>query len=328
MKKLFFLAICTFVYAVSFAQTTPMEFLNAVPQPPTNLLCGAGIDEKQRFNEYFAHFDSLYQAKIDEFKAGNNNKYIEEHQDEAVVNSFMKAGYSREDAEKMKNPNLSEQEKIAIANRMMMSKYNMDIDEAKKVAKSDTAAQRRWVKAQSTTMMADAQLNPEGNQKKQLDIKNDLDLQQEMKWLQDKLRAGENKYLEKIREIDVEADSAMSELRPKLEKLQKDLEEGNGSSHQIIDQIVSLRQRYCERFTPTYLETVEGYKGYIAEHMQEYYQLEDMQVKSMERQTGMKNPNYKPGAGPMGMVGSYRSMVGSAFKYNMNADWGAQFIGY
>ena len=149
-----------------------------------------------------------------------------------------------------------------------------------------------------------------------------------MKLLQDKLRAGENKYLEKIREIDVEADSAILELRPKLDKLQKDLEEGNGNSYQIIDQIVSLRQRFCEKFTPTYLETVEGYKGYISEHMQEYYQMEDLQIQSMERQMGMKNPGYQPGAGPMGMVGSYLHLVSAAFKYNLNAEWGAQFIGY
>jgi hypothetical protein len=30
----------------------------------------------------------------------------------------------------------------------------------------------------------------------------------------------------------------------------------------------------------------------------------------------------------MGRVGSYRSLIGDAFKYNLNTDWGAQFIGY
>lgn len=328
MKPLFALALSFLFVSGAFAQITPVDFLGAVPQPPYDP-CKLSLEEKTKFLDNMARFDTIFQAKMDEYQAAGNDKYLEENQDEATVNTLMKAGYSREDAEKMKDlDNMSEEEKIAMANKMMMSKYNMDMDEMKKVADSGTTYQRRWVKAQSTMMMADAQLDPEGNQKKQLDIKNDLELQQNMKFLTDKLRAGENKYQEKIREIDVEADSAMLVLRPKLEKMQKDLEEGNGNSNQIIDQIVSLRKRYCERFTPAYLETVEAYKGYIAEHMQEYFELEEMQVKSMERQTGMKNPDYKPGAGPMGIVGSYRSLVGGAFKYNLNADWGAQFIGY
>jgi hypothetical protein len=305
-----------------------MEFLNAVPQPPYNP-CKLSIEEKTQFFDQMARFDTIYQAKMDEYKEGGNDKYLEDHQDEATVNSLMKAGYSREDAEKMKDlDNMSEEEKLAMANKMMMSKYNMDLDEAKKVAKSDTAAQRRWVKAQSTMMMADAQADLEKNTTKQVEIKNDLELQQEIKMLNDKLRAGENKYQEKIREIDVKADSAMSVLRPELEKLQMDLQEGNGNSNQIIDKIISLRQQYCERFTPSYLETVEGFKGYITEHLKEYSNLEEMQMKSMERQTGMKNPDYKPGAGTMGIVGTYKNLVSNAFKYNLNADWGAQFIGY
>ncbi len=327
MKRIFLMAAGAFFYAISSAQSTPLDFLGAVPQPPYQL-CEAGIQEKMEFLDQFARFDSLLQARMEEYDAKGNDQYMEDHREEAMVNTLMKSGYSREDAVKMTDPNLSEQEKIAIANRMMVSRYNMDMDEAKKVAKLDKAAQQRWAKAQSTGMIAEAQLDPEGNQKKQIEIKGDIELQQNIKYLQDKLRAGENKFLDQIREIDVKADSAMSELRPKLEKLQKALEEGNGDSHKIIDEIVSLRQQYCEKFTPGYLKTIEGFKGYVADHLREYTDLEEMLVESMERQTGIKNPDYKPGQMAMGMVGSYRSLVGGAFKYNLNAEWGAQFVGY
>jgi hypothetical protein len=241
----------------------------------------------------------------------------------------MKAGYSREEAEKMKNlDNLSEEQQEALANQVMMNQYNMSMGEAKKVADYDTASQRRWAKAQSTMMMADAQYDSEKNTKKQLEIKKDLDLQQEIKWLQDKLIAGENKYQDKMRQIDSKADSSMSKLNPLIEKLYKDLNDGNGNSNQIINQIIAIRKEYCEKFTPDYLETVEGFKGYIAEHMEEYSELEEMQVELSERQVGIRNPDFKPGAIAMGRVGSYRSLIGDAFKYNLNTDWGAQFIGY
>jgi hypothetical protein len=331
MKTLLTVNLILLIASGAFAQTTPLEFLNAVPQPPL-VICKAGIEGKIKFQEQLAGFDTIYQAKMNEYKETGNDKHLEDYQDEAIVNMLMKSGYSREDAEKMKNAdNMSEQEKMELANNSQMKNYNMTMDEMsqmKKLAEEDTAALRRKLKAKSTRMMAETQLDQAGNQKKQLETKTDIELRQDMKLLNDKLRAGENKYIEKIREIGLDADSALLILNPKLEKLQKDLSEGNGNSDQIIDEIIGLRKKYCESFTPSYLEIVEGFKGYITEHMQDYFDLEEMQMQEMERQTGMKNLDYKPGAGPMGIVGSYRNLVGDAFKYNLNAEWGAQFIGY
>jgi hypothetical protein len=327
MKRISLFIFIIIFSTLAIGQTTPMEFLNAVPQPPSNL-CITTIENKTQFFDKIAWFDTIYQARMDEYSK-ENEQFQEEHQDEATVNALIKAGYSREDAEKMKDlDNMSEEQQEALANQVMINQYNMTMGEAKKVADYDTASQRRWAKAQSTMMMADVQADSENNTKKQLEIKSDLELQQEIKWLQDKLMAGENKYLEKIRQIDIDADSARLKLNPQIDKLYKDLNDGGGNSKQVIGKIVALRQNYCERFTPDYLETVEGFKGYIAEHMKEYSELEEMQVKLMERQVGMRNPEYSPGIVAMGRVGSYRSLVGDAFRYNLNTDWGAQFIGY
>jgi hypothetical protein len=311
----------------AYSQNTPMEFLNAVPQPPSKL-CELGIEGKMNYLDKLASFDSVFRLKMEELQQGNE-QFQEEHQEEETVNALIKAGYSREDAEKMKNlDKMSEEEQAALANQVMMNQYNMTLGEANKIAEYDTAAQRRWAKAQSTITMVEYQADPEKNTKKQLEIKSDLELQQEIKWLNDKLRAAENKWLDKFLQIDMEADSARSVIDPKIDKLYKDLNEGNGNSEMIIKKIVSLRQQYCEKFTPLYLKTVEGFKGYVAEHMQEYIELEEMQVKLTERQVGIKNPDYKPGMAAMGIVGSYRNVVGEAFKYNLNSDIGAQFIGY
>jgi hypothetical protein len=327
MKRIsLFISIIIFS-KISVGQTTSMEILNTVPQPPSNL-CEATMEQKKQFLDEVARFDSIFRAKMDEDQQGNE-QFHEQNKDEETVNALIKAGYSREDAEKMKNlENMSEEEQEALANQVMMNQYNMTMGEAKKVADYDTASQRRWLKAQSTMMMADAQYDSEKNTKKQLEIKSDLELQQEIKWLQDKLRAGENKYLEKIRQIDIDADSAKAELDPKIENLYKDLNDGGGNSQQVIEKIVSLRRIYCQTFTPDYLETVEGYKGYIVEHIQEYNRLEELQLKLTENQGMLRDPNYKPGKLTMGRVGGYSGMVAAAYKYNLNADWGAQFIGY
>lgn len=312
---------------LAVGQTTPMEFLYAVPQLPSNL-CEATMEQKKQFLDEVARFDSIFRAKMDEDQQ-ENEQFHEQNQDEETLNALIKAGYSREDAEKMKNlDNMSEEQQEALANQVMINQYNMSLGEAQKVADYDTASQRRWAKAQSTMMMADAQADSENNTKKQLEIKSDLELQQEIKWLQDKLMAGENKYLEKIRQIDIDADSARAELDPKIEKLYKDLNDGRGNSQQVIDKIVSLRKNYCIKFTPDYLLTVEDYKGYIVGHFQEYNRLEELQLKLAENQGMLKDPNYKPVKYAMAKVGGYSGMVADAYKYNLNADWGAQFIGY
>jgi hypothetical protein len=327
MKRITAIIPIFFLSSLTFGQNTPMEFLNAVPQPPSNL-CNATMEQKMQFFDKIASFDTIFQIRMEEYSK-KNEQFQEEHQDEATVNALIKAGYSREEAEKMKNlDNLSEEQQEALANQVMMNQYNMSMGEAKKVADYDTASQRRWAKAQSTMMMADAQYDSEKNTKKQLEIKKDLDLQQEIKWLQGKLIAGENKYQDIMRQIDSKADSAMSKLNPQIEKLYKDLNDGNGNSNQIINQIIAIRKEYCESFTPDYLETVEGFKVYIAENMEDYSELEKMQVELSERQVGIRNPDFKPGAIAMERVGSYRNLIGDAFKYNLNTDWGAQFIGY
>ncbi len=327
MKRITTIIPIFFLSSLTFGQNTPMEFLNAVPQPPSNL-CNATMEQKMQFLDKIARFDTIFQVRMDEYSK-EKEQFQEEHKDEATVNALIKAGYSREDAEKMKNlDNMSDEQQEALANQMMITQYNMSMDEAQKVADYDTASLHHWAKAQSTMMMAEAQYDSEKNTKKQLEIKSDLELQQEIKWLQDKLLAGENKYLEKIRQIDSKADSAMLKLNPQIDQLYKDLNDGGGNSKQVIDKIVSLRRIYCQTFTPDYLETVEGFKGYIAEHMEEYSELEEMQVELSERQVGIRNPDYSPGAIAMERVGSYRNLIGDAFKYNLNTDWGAQFIGY
>lgn len=327
MKKTFWLIAILLVSAIVSGQTTPMEYLNSVPKPPANP-CGFGIGEKQQFLDELNSFREAMDEKSQN-ETEMSEEFQEQHQDEQTISTLMKLGYTREEAENMKNlDNMSEEEKMKLANQWMERNYSMNMSEAQKVADMDSAAQQRWAKATSTMMMADAQLEPANNTNKQLEIKDRLKLQDEIKYLHDKLTAGENKYLEQLRQLDVEADSARSKMNPEIDELYKNLQEGKGKSDQIINKIISLRQTYCEKFTPRYLDIIEAYKGYIADHMQEYNRWEELELKLAESQGVLKDPNYKPGKLAMGRVGGYVSMVAGVFKYNLNADVGAQFIGY
>ena len=327
MKKTFLLIVSLAYWAAASGQGTPMDYLNAIPNPPSDP-CGYDLGQKNQFLEDLQTKLSPFIENTEREREASK-KFQEEHQDEQTMSVLMKAGYTRQEAEKLKNADqMSEEEQMALANQMMMQKNNMDLDEIKKLADADTGYQRRWVKATSTMMMAEAQVEPDKNTKEQLEIKDRLKLQEEIDYLLDKLTAGENKYFDMLTELEFDADTALSEITPQIDKLYKDLTEGNGNTDQIIDGIVTLRQSYCEKFTPRYLRIIEGYKGYVAEHFQDYYRLEDLQIKLAESQGILKDPNYKPGKLARGKAGSYANMVGGIFKYNLNADVGAQFVGY
>lgn len=327
MKQIFLLMAAILISGMVSAQTTPMEYLNAVPKISMNP-CAVDIGEKQQFLDVMKNFMDAMDEKAEK-ESDASEEFREQHQDEETISVLMKAGYTRQEAEKMKNlDNMSEEEKMKLANQWMERNYNMTISETQKVGDMDSAAQQRWAKATSTMMMADAQLEPDKNTAKQLEIKDRLKLQDEVKYLHDKLIAGENKYQDMLARLDAEADSLKREMNPEIEKLYKDLTEGNGKPKPIIDRIVNLRQTYCDKFTPRYLDIIEAYKGYITDHMQEYNRLEDLQLKLAESQGILKDPNYKPGKLAMGRVGGYASMVAGIFKYNLNAVAGAQFVGY
>ena len=327
MKQIIVFTSAILISILTLGQTTPMEYLNAIPNPPSDP-CGYDIGQKTQFLEELQNTLSSFMQDAEKEREASE-KFQEEHQDEQTVNVLMKAGYTRQEAEKMKDlDNMSDEEKMKLANQMMGRNYNMTMATAEKVADYDSLELKRWSKAQSTMMMADAQLDPNKNQKKQQEIKNDLDLQKESNFLDDKLKAGENKYIDMLTKLELKADTALAKLNPKIDTLYKDLQEGNGDADQIIERIQSLRQTYCEKFTPSYLKIIEAYKGYVVEHWQQYYDLEELQLKITESQVGMRDPNYKPGQLAMMRVKGYLTMVTDVFKYNLNADVGAQFIGY
>jgi hypothetical protein len=325
MKHFSTLILALILFSHVLAQKTAEEYLAAIPQLTFNP-CTATQEQKQKFKEDLAALSDSAKAEI-EARQQASEQFQAEHQDEVQENVLKGLGYSEEQAKKLKNADqMSDEEKMVIANQMMMNKYNMDIDDLKKAATLDTAGQRRWVKAQSTSSMAD--MDPEKNKSEQIKTKQDIDLRTELKFQNDKLRAGEDKYMQQLRKLDKEADSARIVLDEQLEKARKDLE--NCSNDQQRDQIKghieNLMDDYCKQFTPKYLEIIEQYKGYIQKNLPEYYKLEELQIKSLEAQTGVKDPNYRKGTMPIGIVGTYINLLMDAFKYRVNDGFGMLII--
>jgi len=325
MKYFFAFSLALILFSGAFAQKTAEEYLESVPKLTFNP-CSADNEQKQKFKDDLENFVMELKADM-EARRQASEQFQAEHHDEEQQNVLKGLGYSDEQAQKLKYADqMSDAEKMAIANQMMMNKYNMDIDDLKKVAGYDTAAQRRWVKAQSTSSMAD--MDTEKNKSDQIKTKQDIDLQAELKFQNDKLRAGEDKYMQQLRKLGKEADSARIELDEQLDKARKDLENCSNDQqcNQIKGHMKNLMDEYCKQFTPRYLEIIEQYKVYIEKNLPEYYKLEELQLKSLESQTGLRDPNYQPGSMAVGIVGSYINLLRDAFKYKVNDNFGMLIV--
>lgn len=327
MKRPIYLIVFLFLSISLSGQQTAEEFLAAVPKLTFNP-CHATWEQESEFKNEISRYDSLIRAKIENLSQ-ESEQFQNAHEDEQIINVLLKQGYSREDAEKLKNADqMSDEELMEMANSMMLSKYNMDTNDIKQLDDMDTAAQRRWANAQSTISMAETEAEPEKYQSEQLTIKSNFELQNELKFQKDKLRAGEDKYLQKLDALYKAADTARSMLKKQLESYRNELEncQNDLQRDQIKARMTKLKEDYCLAFTPAYLEIVEQYKAYIGQNLKEYYTLEKLQIKSVEAETGVKNPNYKPGSVPMGIVESYINLVAGSFRFYLNSSRGIPII--
>lgn len=298
------------------AQNTANDFLGMLPRLYFEP-CTASQEQKDEFLAKLHSVDSLLRSQIEADNTGSE-EFQAEHEEEARINVLMKLGYTREQAEKLKDAdNMSEDELMAIANEMMVNKNNVSLDEYEKVSEYDTAAQGRWAQSQSTIYMAEVQIDPEKYQKEQVAIKTDFDLQNEIQFQRVKLRAGEDKYRQQIDTLDKQAVIARIKMEEKIEDLQKDLENCQNDTQRdmIKERMYQLRIEFCNEFTPRYLQITEQFKAYIIANVNEYMKFEEMQARSLESQTGIKDPNYKPGAYTKGIVSGYISLLADVFKY-------------
>ncbi|MBK7031211.1 MAG: hypothetical protein IPH45_19310, partial [Bacteroidales bacterium] len=168
-----------------FSQQSPAIYLSNVPKYMGNSceMTDADTANISKFQTKMSLFREELGNEIDRRKEEQEN-FMEKHEDEIRESMLGAQGYSKEDAQKLKNAdNMSEEEKMAIANQMLMDKMGMDVNDFKKLAEMDSSAQKNWAQGYGTMMMADAMANPQKNQEDQKRYKDQYDLMSEQKFL-------------------------------------------------------------------------------------------------------------------------------------------------
>ncbi|MBK7030369.1 MAG: hypothetical protein IPH45_14725 [Bacteroidales bacterium] len=167
-----------------FSQQSPVMYLSIMPKYSGNSceITDADTAKISNFQNKMSIFRESLGNDLNERKEALDN-FMENNEDQIRENMLGQQGYSKEDAQKLKNAdNMSEEEKMAIANQMLMDKMGMDVNDFKNLAEMDTSAQKSWAQGYGTMMMADAMANPQKNQEEQKRFKDQFDLVSEQNY--------------------------------------------------------------------------------------------------------------------------------------------------
>ncbi|MHC1775397.1 MAG: hypothetical protein AB9834_08300 [Lentimicrobium sp.] len=303
----------------TFGQLSPTMYLSQVPK-----YMGSGCEitdadtaNINAFQNEMGKFRDLLSNEIGSLKDAQE-KFMEDNEDLIRESMLGMQGYSKEDAQKLKNADqMSEAEKMAIANNMLMEQTGMDVNDFKKLAEMDTAARKNWAQGYSTMMMADAMSNPQKSQEEQKRHKEQFDLLTEQKFLIEKISAAEGKYFEQLEKLYVEADTAYAQMNREFDKLDKEIDdcENAGCVEAIYEQKNQLKKTYCYQFSPDYRTIVSDLRSYLLTSLDTYNQLDLISNQVTESQTGVKNPDFRPGLSALSIISKYAGLEAGIFRF-------------
>jgi len=315
--------ICSFALILTglglFGQNSPMQYLSHVPKytgNPCNV-SDADINNLRIWREDIVVFLDSLSADIDR-RSEAMDAFMEMNEDQIRENILTQQGYSKEDARRLENADdMSEAEKEAIANNMLMEKMGMDINDLKKLAEMDTAAQKRWAQGYGTMIMAESMANPEQSEQEQKQIRNQIELVNEQQFMIEKIRAAEWKYFQQFDTLQKEADDAEVKMNAEIRDWNKRRENcTNPECQQEIDETINRKYyEYCCRFTPKYIKIVAAFRAYVEGSLNDYDALDVINNKVTESQTGIRNTAFKPGLSALSLVKGYADKEASVFQF-------------
>ena len=319
MKKSILLIAFVLTGLGLFSQTTAIQYLGMVPKYTGNpcSITDADTANIRIWREAMSVFIDSLSADISR-RTEALDAFMEENEDQIRENSLTKLGYSEAQARLLKNADImTDTEKEGIVNDMLMEKMNMDISDFEKLSKMDSASQKRWAQGYSTMMMADGMANPEQQAQEQKEMRNQFELVNEQKFMIEKMRAAEWKYIQQFDTLQKEAEEAEAKMNDEIEDLNKQREDcDNSGCQEAIDDAINRKlQEFCYRFTPKYIKVVTGFRAFIEGSFDDYDALDVINNKVVESQTGIHNPSFKPGLSSLTMVRSYADKEASVFLF-------------
>jgi hypothetical protein len=306
MKRLFVSAAVLCLVSVGWGQVAPEAFLGKIPTLP-GAPCGMKSAERED-----------YLAKVSELSDQLANE-ISRREQEA------EAGLSDADIEKLKNmDNLSEAEQEALTSKLMEGKYNLSLDEVKKLDKMSGKGKEAWTQAYADEAAANAQANPEQTRGDQRKARGTLEATKELKGLLDRIGAQESKYAQQLSDLDQDSEAkAIRELEAKLRGMSsggKVTEAKRKEMEALSKKIQSARKAYCPRYASRYQGIVEHHGDALKSALADYNRIDEIQFELTSMETGVSKGRPQTGLSGMKAVQHHVGLLNGAFKYNVAGD--------
>lgn len=346
MRVIIGLALLLGLSVVASAQKSVFNYLADIPNLP-----GAPCERDDAAPK---NFKTDINKVIDELSkdiAARNKKvkdYMKAHEKEAretaVKNSGLMLTPEQMKLMQQENKHMTQAQKDQLANQVMQQNMNVSLDELKKMkdenGKVNPKAAENWAQAYSTELNADREMNPEKARADEIRNKQTNDLVKEMNAIQQRLYAGEDKYTQKLNKLQIEADSMylvlrmqtdpmhaeadtlQSQLAREKAKCKCDLEEESKRVFArvafLLEEIQKLEYAYCLPLTPKYIDIVKDYRAYIETRFNDCNKAEELQAEINFRQTGVKDPEFKPGVMALEAVRHYAILVSNVYKFKIS----------
>jgi predicted transcriptional regulator len=317
MKLLFTISFLFLFATIAFSQKTPESFLGMLPSPPSGI-CGMSSANSSPFAEKVNELSSQIEEEIEKRKE-ERSSHLEGDKTKMLQNLASQTGLSAADMAKLQGGGqLSEAEGMALANRMMGQKFNMSVEEAKKVGKMGKEGQKAWAEGYSAEMMAEAQADPDKFKKDQTKNKKIFDLVAEQSQLATQLQAEESiiqNRLDEINQKDTVESKRLNELLAPLEAEANATTISEARLNAITLQMYSLRLKYCQIMTPLYVDLVNRRLVIVKANLPLKYRLQEVADELTAVQTGAKNEKVAPDLMALDSVYRYIIFLGNVFKY-------------
>lgn len=319
MNKFLFLMVSIIFTSISLSQVTPEAFMSMLPAIPGN----ACADEIYAKNIFFDKLDSISELIENERsrRAEENDANSDVYEKQMMDNAAKQYGLSQEEIEKLQNEDeMTEEETEALINKALQNSNNLSMEEIKNLEKLNKEGTEAWSEAYGDEKMAEIQSDPEKNQEEQLKNKSTYELGALQKHIIDSLKAVESKFAQQFAEIDKDPNAKITLdniNKLELEALALMGEGGNEKAVALQEKINVEKEKYCNKYTPAYLDVLKRYDSYTKSCLRVCYRLEAISAQLTKLQTGV-DMKQEPGLVGIGKVADYLGKLRGVYKYNLN----------
>jgi type I site-specific restriction endonuclease len=332
MKKLFISLM--FLFSLQIFAQTGAYFYYQLPEMP-GAICVVDTSFQGQFMRQLGsvgrQLDEVYSKKKKEVQKEADN--LKPEMEKKIAKD---SGLSDADIQKLKNKNLSKEEKKKIADKMLQNKANISMEEIERLKKMSKEGKEAWAEAYSTEVMANMQSGDSVKTEEQIKMEKELDkntklneLVKEQKLIIDRIYAVDKKYANQMEELRKEDSIQTVILEAKLEPLRKQLLGYPTKEQQksIYQEMAQHYLTYCNKLSPMNINMIANAKESLEPLLPEYDRLEELNTEINKIMLGAKDGLNSPGLMQLGAVKSLINIMADTYSYTIPQDIALKVLG-